>query len=217
MTTAGSGTNGKAKQPRLPVRRSLLAASAAVAVVSLILGAVLFAVLTGMNIETSNAVAASTLIYDRNGRLLYEIMDPHSGKHQPLPLADIPIRLQQATIATEDATFYDNPGVDPFAIVRAIWINVRGGEILSGASTITQQVARNLLLTTEERLQRTLARKLRESILAYRMSRLLSKDEILQLYLNTVYYGNLSYGVEAASRTYFAKSVGELDLAECAG
>jgi 1A family penicillin-binding protein len=160
-------------------------------------------------------MAPSTLIYDRNGRLLYEIMDPHGGKNQPVPLHEIPIHLQQATIATEDATFYENPGVDPLAIVRAISINLRGGEIISGGSTITQQVARNLLLPTEERLQRTLTRKIRESVLAYRLARSLSKDDILQLYLNTVYYGNLSYGVEAASRTYFGKSVGELDLAEC--
>jgi len=158
----------------------------------------------------------STLIYDRHGRLLYEIMEPDGGKQRPVSLHNIPIHLQQATVATEDVSFYDNAGVDLVAIVRAIWINLRGGEILSGGSTITQQVARNLLLSPQERSQRTLSRKLREAILAYQLSRTLSKEAILQLYLNTVYYGNLSYGVEAASHTYFGKPVGDLDLAECA-
>jgi len=216
VIVADPGSSCRRKQALFAVRQALLTTAAAVAVVTLVIGTLFIVDLAGMDPPTSGPIAPSTLIYDRKGRLLYEIMDPHSGKHQPLPLPEIPIRLQQATIATEDATFYSNPGVDLLAILRAIWINVRGGEVLSGGSTITQQVARNLLLSAEQRSQRTLSRKLRESILAYRMSRSLSKDEILRLYLNTVYYGNLSYGVEAASQTYFGKSVGELDLAECA-
>lgn len=162
------------------------------------------------------AAAPSTHIYDRNGRLLYEILDPHGGAHTPVPLDRIPRACINATIATEDASFYSNPGVDFRAILRALWINLRGGEILSGGSTITQQLARNLLLSPEERRQVTLERKLRESILAWRIARRYSKDEILTLYLNETYYGNLAYGIEAAARTYFAKSVAELDLAECA-
>jgi len=158
----------------------------------------------------------STLIYDRRERLLYEVIDPHTGKHTPLPLNEIPLALRQATIATEDANFYSNPGVDAWAIVRALWINLRGGEVLAGGSTITQQLARNLLLDPQERSERTLTRKLRESILAWRLARTYSKDEILALYLNQTYYGNLAYGVEAAAQAYFGKSVGELDLAECA-
>ena len=158
----------------------------------------------------------STLIYDRQARLLYEVIDPRTGKHTPLPLNEIPLALQQATIATEDANFYSNPGVDVWGIVRALWINLRGGEVLAGGSTITQQLARNLLLGPQERSERTLTRKLRESILAWRLARTYSKDEILVLYLNQTYYGNLAYGVEAAAQAYFGKSVGELDLAECA-
>jgi 1A family penicillin-binding protein len=161
-------------------------------------------------------IAPSTKIYDRYGRLLYEIMDPHLGKHTPLPLDEIPVHLRQATIATEDADFYANPGVDLRAILRAVIINLRGGEVLSGGSTITQQLARNLLLSPQERFERTLTRKLRESILAWRLARTYSKDEILVLYLNETYYGNLAYGVEAAAQAYFGKSVSELDLAECA-
>ena len=158
----------------------------------------------------------STKIFDRKGHLLYEVMDPHGGKHSPVPLSDMPLALRQATIATEDATFYLNPGVDLRAVLRAIWINLRGGDVISGGSTITQQLARNLLLSPAEREQRTLTRKLRETILAFRLARAYSKDEILTLYLNEMYYGNLAYGVEAAAQAYYGKSVRELDLAECA-
>ena len=162
------------------------------------------------------ATAPSTRIYDRNGRLLYEILDPHGGAHAPVPLAEVPPACIEATIATEDASFYTNPGVDLWAIARALWINLRGGEILSGGSTITQQLARNLLLSPEERTEISLERKLRESILAWRLARTYTKDEILTLYLNETYYSNLAYGIEAAARTHFAKSAAELDLAECA-
>ncbi len=162
------------------------------------------------------AAAPSSKIYDRNGQLLFEVIDPHLGKHSPLPLSDIPLALRQATIATEDADFYRNPGVDWRGILRAVWINLRGGEVLSGGSTITQQVARNLLFTPEQRAERSLTRKLRESILAWRIARTFSKDEVLALYLNEIYYGNFAYGIEAAAQSFFSKSVGELDLAECA-
>jgi len=162
-----------------------------------------------------HTATSSTHIYDRNGRLLYEILDPHGGAHTPVSLDEIPPACRDATIATEDASFYANPGVDAWAIVRALWINVRGGEILSGGSTITQQLARNLLLSPQERTQVTLRRKMRESILAWRLARTYTKDEILALYLNESNYGNLAYGIEAAAQTYFAKSATELDLAEC--
>jgi 1A family penicillin-binding protein len=160
--------------------------------------------------------APSTRIYDRNGRLLYEILDPHGGSHTPVPLSAIPRACVEATIATEDASFYQNPGVDVWAIMRALWINLSGGEVLSGGSTITQQIARNLLLLPEERARISLERKLREAILAWRLARTYGKDDLLTIYLNESYYGNLAYGIEAAARTYFAKSAAELDLAECA-
>ena len=125
-------------------------------------------------------------------------------------MADIPLALQQATIATEDANFYTNPGVDVRGILRAVWINLRGGDVLAGGSTITQQVARNLLLSPQERAQRTLTRKLRESILAWQLTRTYSKGDILALYLNETYYGNMAYGVEAAAQaaSYIEKSRG---------
>ncbi|MCP4426631.1 MAG: penicillin-binding protein 1C [Chloroflexi bacterium] len=158
----------------------------------------------------------SVRIVDRAGRPLYDIMDPENGRHANLPLAQISLTLQQATIAVEDKNFYQNPGVDVIGIVRAFWINLRGGEVLAGGSAITQQVARNLLLDADERIQRTVRRKLRESWLAIRMTRELKKNDILALYLNQMYYGAMAYGVEAAAQTYFGKTAVNLTLAESA-
>jgi len=167
------------------------------------------------SIERSG-LSPSSLIVDRNGRLLYEIIDPNAGSHRPLALDEIPLALRQAVIATEDASFYRNSGVDLAGVLRAVWQNLRAGEIRSGASTITQQVARNLLMTSAERAQRTWQRKLREAVLAYHLTRSYSKDDILALYLNQTYLGNMAYGVEAAARAYYGKPVAQLDLAECA-
>ncbi len=158
----------------------------------------------------------STRLYDRHGRLLYEILPPEGGRNTAIALADVPDHCQKAIIATEDANFYSHPGVDIEGIARALWINLRGGEVLAGGSTITQQVARNLLLEPEQRVERSLQRKLRESILAIRLQNAFSKADILTLYLNQSYFGNLAYGIEGAARAYFAKSASELSLAECA-
>jgi penicillin-binding protein 1C len=158
----------------------------------------------------------SIRITDRNGRLLYEILAETGGRNTVLAVENFPQCMKDATIAVEDKYFYSNPGVDITGIVRALWINVRGGETIAGGSTITQQVARNLLMTQEERTERTLRRKLREALLAWQMTRKLSKDEILALYLNQMNYGGMAYGVEAASQTYFGKPASELLLPECA-
>ena len=176
----------------------------------------LFTDLPDVNDLSKGLHRPSIRITDRQGRLLYEVIGDNPGRNTVVPLADIPLACRDATIATEDASFYHNPGVDPASILRAVWINLQGGEVLSGGSTITQQVARNLLLDPKERDDRTLTRKLRESILAYRLSQAYGKDEILALYLNQTYYGNLAYGIDAAARAYFGKPVDQLDLAECA-
>jgi 1A family penicillin-binding protein len=156
----------------------------------------------------------TTHIMDRNGNLLYEILDPNAGRRTYIPLDAISPNLIAATIATEDKEFYNHPGFDPLGIVRALWQNYTSGETVSGASTITQQLARALLLSAEERAQRTYTRKAREIILAAEITRRYSKDEILELYLNEIYYGNLAYGVEAAAETYFGKPADHLTLAE---
>lgn len=160
--------------------------------------------------------APSVRITARDGRLLYEALPDGGGRQTSVALERIPPALRQATIATEDAHFYQNPGVEPSGILRALWINLRGGETLAGGSTITQQVARTLLMDEQERSRRTVQRKLRESVLAWQLARRFSKDEVLALYLNYTYYGGMTYGVEAAAQTYFGKSVSELDLAESA-
>jgi penicillin-binding protein 1C len=158
----------------------------------------------------------SVRITDRNGQLLYDVLPGEGGRHTVVALSEIAPALRQATIATEDAQFYTNPGVDLGGILRSVWINLSGGETIAGGSTITQQVARNLLLSSGERAERSLRRKLREGLLAVQLTRRLSKDEILATYLNQMYYGNLAYGVEAASQTYFGKPAAQLDLAEAA-
>lgn len=160
----------------------------------------------------------STRIYDRNGRLLYEIIPASEtgGRNSILPLDAMPLFCLQAVIATEDANFYQHPGVDFVGIVRAAWINLQGGEVIAGGSTITQQVARNLLLDPQQRAERSLRRKLREGVLALQLQNRYSKDEILALYLNQSYFGNLAYGLDAAARAYFTKPAADLSLAECA-
>jgi len=159
---------------------------------------------------------SSIRITDRNGQLLYEILPQEGGRHAVLSFENLPRCMRDASVAVEDKNFYRNPGVDVGGILRALWINLQGGETLAGGSTITQQVARNLLLGREERFERTLRRKLRETLLAWQLTHRLSKDDILALYLNQIYYGGLAYGVEAAAQTYFGKPAGDLLLPECA-
>ncbi|HEU5090407.1 MAG TPA: transglycosylase domain-containing protein, partial [Roseiflexaceae bacterium] len=157
----------------------------------------------------------TTRIYARDGQtLLYELVDPDSGRRTIVPFERIPDVLKRATIAVEDADFYENPGVDARGIVRALLQNYEAGEVVSGASTITQQLVRNVLLPPQERTNISFERKLREAILAVQVSREYSKDQILNLYLNEIYYGNQAYGVEAAAQTYFGKHVWDLTPAE---
>jgi penicillin-binding protein 1C len=156
----------------------------------------------------------TTRILDRNGNSLYEILDPSAGRRTYITLDKISPALVAATIATEDQDFYTHPGFDFWAILRALYENYRTNGQGGGASTITQQLARALLLTPEERAQRTYSRKAREIILSAEITRRYSKDEILELYLNEIYYGNLAYGIEAASETYFGKTANQLTLSE---
>ncbi len=157
---------------------------------------------------------SSSKIYDREGRLLYEVIPPGGGRRTVVPLSSISPYLIMATVATEDARFFQHQGVDPIAILRALWQDIKAGEAVSGASTIPQQLVRNLLLPPEEKSQRTLKRKIKEAILAAEISRRYSKETILELYLNEIYYGNMAYGAEAAAQTYFGKHASELNLAE---
>lgn len=161
-------------------------------------------------------VFQTTQFYDRNGVLLAELIDPDHGRRLLVNLDQLPTDLVWATIAVEDPNFYSNPGVDPQSIVRAFVQNFSSQHIVSGASTLTQQLARNVLFTLRERETQTVDRKLKEAIFAVRLTQTYSKNEILNMYFNEVYYGNLSYGVGAAADSYFGKPAARLDLAESA-
>jgi penicillin-binding protein 1C len=158
----------------------------------------------------------TTRILDRDGNVLYEILDPTAGRRTYVHLEKISPYLVAATVATEDKGFYSHPGFDLMAIMRAFLQNYQGGGIESGASTITQQLARTLLFSPQERVEQTYSRKIREAILAAEITRRYSKDEILELYLNEIYYGNLAYGIEAAAETYFGTTADKLTLGQAA-
>lgn len=157
----------------------------------------------------------SMRITDRNGLPLYEILPEQGGRHAVVPLSAMAECVPEAAIAVEDKNFYNHPGVDLSGMIRSLWINLQGGSTIAGGSTITQQVARNLLLK-DELSERTLRRKLREIVLAWQLDRGYSKDEILALYLNQTFYGGFAYGIDAAARTYFGKPASDLLPAECA-
>lgn len=129
-----------------------------------------------------------------------------------VPLERIPTHVRQAFLAAEDADFYTHRGIDPLSIVRALWANLRSSEIRQGASTITQQVVKTLLLTPE----RSLERKVKEAILALRIETRLDKDDLLYMYLNEIYFGAGAYGVQAAARTFFDVDVDRLSIAQAA-
>jgi penicillin-binding protein 1C len=157
-------------------------------------------------------VFQSSYVYDRNGTLLAEVFD--EGRRTWVPLSRISPHLIDAMIATEDATFFLNDGVDTRRLLGALVQNTQSSDIVSGASTITMQLARMLFLPPKERFNRSLERKIDEALLAEDLTRLFSKDEILEMYMNLAYFGHLAYGPEAAARTYYGKTALELDLAE---
>jgi penicillin-binding protein 1C len=169
------------------------------------------------NAVETRLVRPTTQILDRNGRLLYEMLDPQAGKQIDFDLTSLPAACAQAILATEDSRFYLHPGVDLFAILRAAWQNYRaGGQVVSGGSTLTQQLARNLLMHPAERYEQSLRRKVREAWLALQLELRYTKEELLALYLNQTYYGNFAFGLEAAAQIFFAKPTGHLSRAECA-
>ena len=148
-------------------------------------------------------------IYTADGKLIGEVGEQ---RRIPVKLADVPQRLIDAFLATEDSRFYDHHGLDPIGIARALFVAVNNGGASQGASTITQQLARNFFLTPEK----TIIRKAREAVLAVEIENTLTKKEILELYLNKIFLGYRSYGVAAAAQTYFGKPLNKLTLSEMA-
>lgn len=151
----------------------------------------------------------ATKIFDRKGQLLYDVYA--SEKRTPVDLSEVPMYLRQATVSIEDKTFYTHQGFDPLGIFRAAARSVITRRLQSG-STLTQQLVKNTLLTSEQ----TITRKLKEFMLTIQVERKYSKDQILQMYLNEAPYGGTAWGVEAASETYFDKPVEQVNLAEAA-
>ncbi len=158
---------------------------------------------------TDYAPILPTIVYDRNGRVVAEYGEQ---RRILVPIENVPRHVVHAFLAAEDASFYSHGGVNFLAIIRAAVKNLTSGGIKQGASTITQQVAKTFFLSSE----RKLIRKLREVVLAHRLEDVLTKDEILYLYLNQIYFGAGAYGVESAANTYFAKSITEVSVAEAA-
>jgi penicillin-binding protein 1C len=153
--------------------------------------------------------------YDRHGALLFELRTAEKRRH--LDYGEIPGQIINATVAVEDDTFWRNPGYDAEAIVAALLANYRNPDRRpAGASTITQQLVRHIAFSYEERVDTSYERKVRELFLAFRLTRQRSKHEVMEMYLNEIYYGNLAYGVEAAAQTYFGKAAADLNLPEAA-
>lgn len=155
------------------------------------------------------APSAVTRIYSSDGVLIAERF---LEKRIPVPIDQIPDQLKAALIATEDRQFYRHSGIDIKGILRAIVKDILAGQFVEGASTITQQLAKTLFLTREK----TIVRKVREAILAIQLERRYTKDEILNLYLNQIYFGSGAYGVESAAQRYFGIPAAKMDLAQCA-
>ncbi|MBU0986372.1 MAG: penicillin-binding protein 1A [Proteobacteria bacterium] len=150
-----------------------------------------------------------TTVYSDDNRKIGEF---YKERRIVIPLSKMPKMLTEAFVAAEDARFYKHKGIDFLSIIRAFLKNIEAGTIVQGGSTITQQVTKSFLLTPEK----SYTRKIKEAILAYRIDKSFTKDEILFLYLNQIYLGHGAYGVEAASENYYGKSTQELNLAECA-
>ncbi|HSG21411.1 MAG TPA: transglycosylase domain-containing protein, partial [Azonexus sp.] len=197
---------------RNDLRRTLLALSAlGVLVVFLLVGAMLATVLPNLpafDIVTDYRPKIPLRIYTADGALLGEFGDEHRDF---TPIKEIPPVLKDALLAIEDARFYEHGGVDYRGVMRAVAAGLTGG-MRQGASTITMQVARNFFLSQEK----TLKRKLTEVLLAYRIESALTKDQILELYMNQIYLGQRTHGFASAARTYFNKRLPELTLAEAA-
>jgi membrane peptidoglycan carboxypeptidase len=150
----------------------------------------------------------ATIVYWDDGKT--ELGRFSAENRESVGIEEIPLHVQHAVIAAEDRTFYENSGFDPVGIARAAWSTVRGGEITGGGSGITQQYVKNYYLTQE----RTITRKVRELFIAVKIDQQMDKDQILQDYLNTIWFGRGTYGVQTAAKSYFGKPISELTLEE---
>ncbi|WP_347278284.1 penicillin-binding protein 1A [Limnothrix sp. FACHB-1088] len=172
--------------------------------------AVSFRNLPDVRILQTYTPSETSYIYDIKGRVLASLHD--EANRVVVPLNQISPHLKRAVIAIEDSSFYQHPGINPGSIMRALVTNLERGRTSEGGSTLTMQLVKNLFLSP----QRRISRKVAEAVLSLRLEQILKKDEILELYLNQVYWGHNNYGIETASRSYFGKAAADLNLAESA-
>lgn len=158
------------------------------------------------SLENLNLISA-TQVFDINGQLISKLFEEN---RIVVPINNISPYVQEAIVANEDTRFYSHFGIDPIGIIRAMAVNIRAGGLVEGGKTITQQLAKNMFLTQE----RTITRKIKEALLAIIIDYKFSKQEILQAYLNQVYFGEGAYGIEGAAQMYFGKHAKDLTLAE---
>lgn len=169
-----------------------------------------FGSLPNVDVLVSAPLPSDTLVYDRSGQILLADLHPPGYQHHQASLASLGRWLPEATVAIEDSNFWNDPGVDPASVARAGLTDLQHRSLVQGGSTITQQLVKQRLVGDHQ----TIARKLREAALAMRISRDFSKEQILEMYLNAIPYGNTAFGAQAASRVYFHKDASQLDLAE---
>ena len=200
--------------PPLPAKRRLrrwlciLAGTAGLLLCALLTAFLLLPSLAEVDSGSLENLEQTLILYDKDGQAVAGIWD--SQNRIRVPLSEIPLHVQQAFIAIEDARFYQHHGVDLRRILGAVVADVKAGSYVQGASTISQQIIKLTHLTTAKKL----SRKLMEVVLAFQLERTYTKDQILEMYLNLVYFGNGCYGIEAAAQSYFGKPARELTLAE---
>ena len=210
--TPRSGRPSPAKRRRPVLRIALLIAALALVALG-VSGCVVFDRIAGNLPDPTKPLKGTDLttrVLDRNGKVITDLFADQN--RQFVALKDIPTSLREAVISTEDQRFYEHSGVDLIGLLRAIVVDVKAGAQVQGGSTITQQYVKQAFVGSETSLRR----KVSEAILAYRLEQKYSKDQILEMYLNTIYFGHGSYGVQTAAQTYFGKPVGQLTVAEAA-
>ena len=208
MYTPRHRVRTKKKGPFRSIR--IMAALVLVIIAGLMFGYIFAAYQSLPEVGNNMRPAVSSQVFDSQGKLITTL---HSDQNRlPIDINKVPKNLQNAFIAAEDNRFYDHIGVDPIGILRAVVTNLTNRGIAQGGSTITQQLAKNAFLSQDQ----TLKRKIQEAILALELERKYSKKEILEMYMNQIYFGRGAYGIQTAAHTYFGKDVGDLTLAECA-
>lgn len=195
---------------RILTRVGIALASAVLVVLMLLLGAATIALSIEWDVPREQELPGPSSLFDRDGVPLYRFAA--EVERREVPLAAISVHLRDAVVAAEDHRFYEHRGVDPIAVLRAVWNNLRHDTITQGGSTLTQQYVKNAFVGTE----RTWSRKIREAVISLQLEKDLTKEQILEAYLNRVYFGAGAYGAEAAALTYFDKPASDLTLAEAA-